>query len=68
MKTVHPNYLFLPAGLIGLPIFMPRWERTHYNPWLLGVAIFLYFVVSNLREILLGLRKRKNLRTVSHCP
>jgi hypothetical protein len=58
MKPSTLNYLFLIAGLIGVPIFMRRCERTHYNPWLLGVGIFLYFVVSNLHEILLGLRKR----------
>jgi hypothetical protein len=58
MKPPTLNYLFLIAGLIGVPIFMRRWERTHHDPWLLGVGIFLYFVVSSLREILLGLKKR----------
>jgi hypothetical protein len=57
MKASTLNYLFLLAGLIGVPIFMHRWERTHYNPWLLGVGIFLYLVVSSLREILVGLKK-----------
>jgi hypothetical protein len=58
MKPSTLNYLFLIAGLIGVPIFMRRWERTHYDPWLLGVGIFLYFVVSSLREILVELKKR----------
>lgn len=58
MKPSTLNYLFLIAGLIGVPIFLQRWQRTHYNPWLLGVGIFLYFVVSSLREILLSVNKR----------
>ena len=58
MKPSTLNYLFLLAGLIGVPIFMHRWEQTHYKPWVIGVGIFLYFVVSSLREIILGLKKR----------
>lgn len=58
MKPSTLNYLFLIAGLIGVPIFLHRWQRTHYNPWLLGVGIFLYFVVSSLREILVSANKR----------
>lgn len=58
MKPSTLNLLFLIAGVIGVPICLYRWQRSHHNPWLLGAGIFLYFVVSSLHEILLTVRKR----------
>lgn len=58
MKASTLNICFLIAGLIGLPICLHAWQRSHRNPWLLGIGIFAYFLISSLRESLLKYRGR----------
>lgn len=59
MKPSTLNILFLIAGLIGMPICLYGWQRSHQHPhlWLLGVGIFIYFLISSLRELLLKPRR-----------
>lgn len=58
MKASTLNLLFLIAGLVGMPICVYGWHRWHKVPWLLGIGIFLYFLVSSLRVILLNIRNQ----------
>jgi hypothetical protein len=58
MKPSTFNLLFLVAGLIGLPICIHGWYRSHRIPWLIGIGVFVSLFVSSLREILLKFRGR----------
>lgn len=56
MKPSTLNLYFLIAGIIGFPGCLYGWQKWHRVPWLIGIGIFGYFLVSSLREILLRMR------------
>jgi hypothetical protein len=58
MKPRVLNLLFLVVGVIGLGISLHYWSRSHRNPWLLGIGLFVYFIISSFSEMLSQLRKR----------
>jgi hypothetical protein len=58
MKPSTFNFLFFIGGLVGLPICIYGWQRTHRSAWLIGIGVFVSFFISGLREILLRFRGR----------
>jgi hypothetical protein len=58
MKPRVLNLSFLVVGVIGLGISLHYWSRSHRNPWLLGIGLFVYFIISSFSEMLSQLRKR----------
>jgi hypothetical protein len=58
MKPRLLNLLFLFTGVIGLWICLHYWSRSHRNPWLLGIGLFVYFIISSFSEMLSNLRKQ----------
>jgi hypothetical protein len=58
VKPETLNLIFLITGIAGLGICLHYWSTSHDNPWLLGVGLFVYFVVSSFSEFLSALKKR----------
>jgi CHASE2 domain-containing sensor protein len=42
------NSVFLWAGAIGLVVCLILWYRNRSVPWLVGIGVFGYLVVSSL--------------------
>jgi hypothetical protein len=58
IKPSTLNALFLITGLVGLAVCLHYWNKDHHNPWLIGVGVFVYFLISSFSEVLSNLRKR----------
>jgi hypothetical protein len=48
MNATILNRIFLVVGLIGLPICIFGARRSHSAPFLIGVGLFGYLVISSI--------------------